>query len=202
MLRVSILLVPVRRHHSARFPPDPQPVEIDQYRCVEQVLGRHRDRPARLVAAKEPDANSGRPGDPHGVQEPSPESQQGKEDPALAYAPATSGEAASAPEDVKPSRRAAAKAELVPARLDRSNFNTLTTATPAAHASARTVLGAPITGVRSAARAADPNTLLPPARPAHLVGFSGPETPPSNKFSSSDTRSRSGAAKSEPPAKK
>ena len=160
-------------------------------------------RPARIVAAKEPDANSGSPKDSHAAQEVyPPESQQGKEDPALAYAPAASGEAASAPEDVKPSRRAAAKGELVPARLDRSNFNTLTTATPAAHASARTVLGAPITGVRSAARAGDPNTLLPPARPAHLVGFSAPDTPPSNKFLSSDTRSRSGTPKSEPPAKK
>lgn len=162
-------------------------------------------RPAKLIAATGSDTTPSRSRDPHSGTQASdaPENQSGKEDPALAYAPPAAEEpAASAPEEGKALRRTSQREELVPARLDRSNFNTLTATTPGAHTSARSVLGAPITGVRSAARAGDPNALLPPARPAHLVGFAAPETPPSNKFSPGDARSRSPKQKSEPSAKR
>ncbi|MGJ0510444.1 MAG: DUF882 domain-containing protein [Methylocystis sp.] len=158
-------------------------------------------RPAKLVAATEPERANEREQKsrtahalaPDAV---SPESHAGQDDPALAYAPAGDS-AAPEPEDAKPARASAQKGDLVPARLDRSNFNTLTAATPAARASARTVLGAPITGVRSAARAGDAATLLPPTRPAHLVGFSASATPPTNGFAAADSRNRAATAKSE-----
>ncbi|WP_016920187.1 DUF882 domain-containing protein [Methylocystis parvus] len=116
-----------------------------------------------------------------------PEEQQGKDDAALAYAP-HGGVRTAAPQpdenDGGAARKSAGGSDLAPARLDRSNFNTLTAATPTARASARSVLGAPITAVRSAARASEPSVLLPPTRPAHLVGFAAPALPPTDKFSS------------------
>lgn len=143
-------------------------------------------RPARLVAASDPgDPTETQARNTHAApQAASPEGAAGRESPALAYAPASPADtAASDAEDAKPVRRASAqKGDLVPARLDRSNFNTLTSATPAARTATRSVIGAPITGVRSAARAGEASALLPPARPARLVGFSTSDTPPANKF--------------------
>jgi hypothetical protein len=145
-------------------------------------------RPARLVAAADTrDSSSEAPGQAKNLHDPqagSSESPPGKEDPALAYAPASPADTATPDaEDAKPVRRASAqKGDLVPARLDRSNFNTLTSATPAARTATRSVIGAPITGVRSAARAGEASALLPPERPARLVGFSTSNTPPANKF--------------------
>ncbi len=129
----------------------------------------------------------------------SPDRQSDRENPALAYAPAGSDETAPQPDGPRAARRAGAeKADLVPARLDRSNFNTLTATTSAARASARPVLGAPVTAVRSAARAAGSSVLLPPARPAHLVGFAPADTPPTDKFAPRAARARGGAPKATP----
>jgi len=110
----------------------------------------------------------------------------------LAYVAPTSEKPQQSAETAKPQKPAAAKPEqrattqrtdLVPARLDRSNFNTLTGATPASRAAARSVTGAPIGALRAAARAAEPSVLAPPQRPAHIVGFAPPDaTPPTNKF--------------------
>ncbi|HEY8161337.1 MAG TPA: DUF882 domain-containing protein [Methylocystis sp.] len=115
------------------------------------------------------------------------------DDPALAYAPQGKSTDSKQEEDgAKPAKSAVAeKADFVPARLDRSNFNTLTAATPAARVSARSVLGAPITAVRSAARATAPSVLLPPTRPANVVGFAPPQAqPPADKFTPGVTRAR------------
>ncbi len=155
-------------------------------------------RPASLTALAEPDPQPvGRRGEgARAAARPSDtveEVQPGKEDPALAYAPAASDQATQEPDAEKPLRRGTAqKSDLVPARLDRSNFNTLTAATPAARASARSVLGAPITAVRSAARAAEPSVLLPPTRPARLVGFATPDSPPADKFAPRTARPPTG----------
>jgi len=118
---------------------------------------------------------------------------------ALAYAP-HGGVRTAAPrqdeDDAKPAQKTAAqKTDLVPARLDRSNFNTLTATTPASRASARSVLGAPLTAVRSAARATEPSVLLPPPRPAHLVGFATSDSPPADKFAPGGSRPRAQAQK-------
>lgn len=161
-------------------------------------------RPASLASTElEPPAEgrgSAKAARASGLADDSPE---GRQDPALAYAPPASSEGAGQePDEAKPLRRAGGqKGELVPARLDHSNFNALTTTTPAARAAARSVLGAPITAVRSAARASDASVLLPPARPAHLVGFTASDSPPVDKFSTG-SRSRPASPKSEPSAKK
>jgi hypothetical protein len=170
-----------------------------KHHFVKAPLPPHR--PARLVAIADPEGNRAKGANAAHAPS-STDAQPGKDDPALAYAPAASEEAAPDSVESKPAQRAANRGYLVPARLDRSNFNALTAAAPTARASARPVMGAQITGVRSAARAGDPNALLPPARPAHLVGFSEPDTPPSNKFSQRDSRSRSPSQKSDTPEKK
>ncbi len=79
----------------------------------------------------------------------------------LAYAPpAPAHEDATA---VKPAAKAAAaRTSFVPARLDHSNFQAMTQATPASKTSMGSVLGASIGAVRSAARAAEPNILSSP----------------------------------------
>ncbi|MCC3244709.1 DUF882 domain-containing protein [Methylocystis sp. WRRC1] len=88
-------------------------------------------------------------------------------------------------------RTVARRSDFVPARLDRSNFNTLTGATPTSRASARSVTGAPIGAVRAAARAAEPSVLAPPQRPSHIVGFASPDaTPPTDKFAPGAQRGR------------
>jgi uncharacterized protein YcbK (DUF882 family) len=154
-------------------------------------------RPAKLIAAApaQPDApgQAVRPVNAshaiaHVVDQ--PEEPRNKDEDALAYAPRGVRTAAPPPsEDAKPAQKPAQqRADLVPARLDRSNFNTLTAATPAARASTRSVLGAPITAVRSAARAAEPSVLLPPARPASLAGFAAPSAPPADKFAPGGAR--------------
>ncbi len=158
-------------------------------------------RPASLTAAADPDPQPirGRREDARAAARTAAESSEtppGKEDPALAYAPAAE-EAAQETETEKPRRAAAQKGDLVPARLDRSNFNTLTAATPAARASARSVLGAPITAVRSAARAAESSVLLPPTRPGRLVGFTAPDAPPADKFAPGAARSHPASPKNE-----
>ena len=156
-------------------------------------------RPARLIAAAPaaPDApaQAERPVNAahaiaHVVDR--PEEPRNKDEDALAYAPRGVRTAAPPPaEDGKPAQKPAQqKADLVPARLDRSNFNALTAATPAARASTRSVMGAPITAVRSAARAAEPSVLLPPARPGSLAGFAAPSAPPADKFAPSGARPR------------
>jgi uncharacterized protein YcbK (DUF882 family) len=126
-----------------------------------------------------------------------PDEQANKDDPALAYAP--QGAATHDADNARPGQKTfSEKADLVPARLDRSNFNTLTAAAPAAHVSARPALAAPITAVRSAARAAAPSLLLPPARPANIVGFAAPGAPPpADKFSPGGTHARSTGQKNE-----
>ncbi|MDJ0449075.1 DUF882 domain-containing protein [Methylocystis sp. JR02] len=170
-------------------------------------------RPATLaLAAQEADAPTtpGRPqqrrnGASHAIAKMvEPEDQTGADDPALAYAPDGDTKPNAAKhdaEDAKPKpaqKTVAEKADLVPARLDRSNFNTLTATTPAAHVSARPVLGAPITAVRSAARATAPSLLLPPARPANIVGFAAPGAPPpADKFAPGGARARSAGQKNE-----
>lgn len=125
---------------------------------------------------------------------------EGDETP-LAYAP-EKGEEKKPSSVARPdAQRASAKNAVVPARLDRSNFSALTAATPAAHTATRPVMGAPIAPVRSAARASDPSVLLPPARPARLVGFSAPDlSPPPDKFA--PARSRTQSQKNEADAKK
>jgi uncharacterized protein YcbK (DUF882 family) len=147
-------------------------------------------RPSSLVAAAIPEPEAPTPPErpqtgaaSHAIAHmvSPPEEQQGKDDAALAYAP-HGGVRTAAPQPDEDESKPARKADLVPARLDRSNFNTLTGTTPAARASARSVLGAPITAVRSAARAAEPSVLLPPARPANLAGFAAPAAPPADKF--------------------
>ncbi|WP_442754735.1 DUF882 domain-containing protein [Methylocystis sp. JAN1] len=152
-------------------------------------------RPSKLVASApaEPDApaQATRPANAaHAIAHmvDSPDDRRNKDEEALAYAPRGVRTAAPRPDDE--AQTPAQKADLVPARLDRSNFNTLTAATPAARASARSVLGAPITAVRSAARAAEPSVLLPPARPANLVGFAAPASPPADKFAPASLRPR------------
>lgn len=102
-----------------------------------------------------------------------------RDDAALAYAPGTPEGARSDPDDN--ARPAAQKTNLTPARLDRINGHAATGAT-ATHAATRSVVGAPITGVRSAARATQPNALAPPARPARLVGFTPSAAPSTEKF--------------------
>jgi hypothetical protein len=60
----------------------------------------------------------------------------------------------------KPAAKAgAARTSFVPARLDHSNFQAMTQATPASKTPTGSVLGASIGAVRSAARAAEPNML-------------------------------------------
>jgi uncharacterized protein YcbK (DUF882 family) len=121
-------------------------------------------------------------------------------DPALAYAPHAGDDSRGA--EAYADDRTAPKTEFVPARLDRSNFNALTGATPAARASARSVIGAPLAPVRSAARASESSVLLPPTRPTHLVGFAASETPPTDRFAPSASRAKSPAPKSDANAKK
>ena len=111
-----------------------------------------------------------------------------EEEAALAYTSeaAKSDNAANEPEirgQVTPARRSAAsRSDLVPARLDRSNFHALTDATPTSRVSARSVMGSSITGVRSAARATDSSVLTPPRRP-RFAGFTTPDpAPPVDKF--------------------
>ncbi|WP_424361419.1 DUF882 domain-containing protein [Methylocystis parvus] len=152
-------------------------------------------RPSRLIASvpAEPDAPapSERPANAsHAIAHivDAPEEQRNKDEDALAYAPRGVRTAAPRPDD---DGKIAQKAALVPARLDRSNFSTLTAATPAARASARSVLGAPITAVRSAARAGESSVLLPPARPASLAGFAAPAAAPSvDKFAPGGPRAK------------
>lgn len=99
------------------------------------------------------------------------------EDP-LAYAP----EGKTVQEGAAPPRAAARKTDFVPARLDRSNFRTLTGATPASRAAAGSVMGSSIAAVRSAARAAEPSMLSAP-RAAHVRGFAAAsDTPPADRF--------------------
>jgi len=159
-------------------------------------------RPAALVASAAPEPEAPTPperprsGDAHGAASHAianmvdqPDDQQNRDDAALAYAP-HGGVRTAAPRESDDDARPAQKADLVPARLDRSNFNTLTAATPASRASARSVLGAPITAVRSAARATEPSVLLPPTRPSRLVGFAAPDAPPADKFAPGAARPR------------
>jgi uncharacterized protein YcbK (DUF882 family) len=160
---------------------------------VKMPLPPHR--PASLAALTRSD-----PGETHDGAKPArsaeaPEGAAARDDAALAYAPGAPEGGADANE--APAHPAAQKADLVPARLDRSNFNTLTAATPAARAATRASLGAPITGVRSAAHAADPSALLPPTRPARLVGFTATDAPPVDKFA----RPRAPAQKNDAAAK-
>ncbi len=162
-------------------------------------------RPAGLLAfaAAKPEAlppersqkQERRSGASHAIAKMVEEQDEGvnKDDPALAYAPQGKTSAPKQEESVAKAGKntVAEKADFVPARLDRSNFNTLTTATSAVRVSGRSVLGAPITAVRSAARATAPSVLLPPARPANIVGFAPPQLqPPANKFTSGETRAR------------
>jgi uncharacterized protein YcbK (DUF882 family) len=155
-------------------------------------------RPASLTASLEPTPRSAEERGDGARLANSAEAQPSKDDPALAYAPASSDETAQDPEPTKPLRRASSQRDdLVPARLDRSNFNTLTAATPAERAVGRSVLGAPITAVRSAARASEASVLLPPARPAHLVGFAAPASPPADKFSPAAAHTRPSSQKAE-----
>lgn len=120
-------------------------------------------------------------------------SDNAKDDAALAYAPANAAKPAS--------RGGGQKGDLVPARLDRSNFHSLTAATPASHTATRSVLGAP-TAVRSAARAAEPSVLLPPARPGHLVGFAPSAAPTVDKFAPAGAKPHAPAPKKETEPKK
>jgi hypothetical protein len=157
-------------------------------------------RPATLIAAstagRDAPAQLGRGGAnaTHAIANlvDAPADEQNKDDAALAYAPHGSEKASATKAQSDASAKTnGRKIDFVPARLDRSNFNTLTATTPAARASARPVLGAPIAPVRSAARATEPSVLLPPARPAHLVGFSASESsPPTDKFSTGASKSR------------
>ncbi|MEK8091908.1 DUF882 domain-containing protein [Methylocystis sp. IM3] len=219
-----------RRRHFANvpLPPRGRPASLDETapeeasatsslqdgENSESVSARHYAkaplpprRPASLTASAEPELQSaGRHGERERAAALPPETAEAqpvKDDPALAYAPAAADEAAQELDAGKPLRRAAAqKGDLVPARLDRSNFNTLTAATPASRASARSVLGAPITAVRSAARAAEAGSvLLPPARPARLVGFATPDAPPADKFAPGAARSHPASQKNETPKK-
>lgn len=131
-----------------------------------------------------------------------PDDQANKDDPALAYAPqGAEAHDADKPRPA-PNKTSSEKASLVPARLDRSNFNALTAATPAAHVSARPALAAPITAVRSAARATAPSLLQPPARPANIVGFAAPGAPPpANKFAPGGVPARSAGQKNDASSK-
>jgi uncharacterized protein YcbK (DUF882 family) len=164
-------------------------------------------RPSRLIASTAPERSQ--PSAPsngatHAIANmvDQGEAPANGDDSALAYAP-HGGVRTAAPnqneDDAKSAREMdAQKGELVPARLDRSNFNTLTSTTPAARAAARPVLGAPITAVRSAAKASAPSVLLPPTRPANIVGFAAPQAqPPVDKFAPGAPRAaapKSGAA--------
>lgn len=115
----------------------------------------------------------------------SAKAKQGDDAP-LAYAePATAKTATSAKSD---QRKSGQKAELVPARLDRSNFKALTGAAPASQSATRSVMGTPIGAVRSAARAASSSVLTPP-RAAKASGFSN-AAPPSDKFAPSAQNTR------------
>jgi uncharacterized protein YcbK (DUF882 family) len=148
-------------------------------------------RPARLPNAIADTQDSPKPS--HATAE-TPQGSVNQDDAALAYAPGAP-EGAGAEQDAPP-RPAAQKAALVPARLDRSNLSNL----PAATSTTRAVVGAPITGVRSAARAAASDVLLPPARP-RLVGFTSSDAPPAEKFSPGATRTRAAAPKTDGGAK-
>ncbi|PPD44475.1 MAG: hypothetical protein CTY15_07130 [Methylocystis sp.] len=136
------------------------------------------------------------------AEEPAQQAAEDKDNAPLAYsAPdGRSAEAKEASAEKRDERTVAEKGEFVPARLDRSNFNALTAATPTSRSSAKSVMGAPIAPVRSAARATDPNMLLPPARPARLVGFTPNASPSSDKFAPGG--SRAPAQKNDPKAKK
>jgi uncharacterized protein YcbK (DUF882 family) len=126
----------------------------------------------------------------------------GKEETPLAYA-SPPGEKDKSAEPRKPAAGGARQAEVVPARLDRSNFNALTAATPASRTTTRSVMGAPIGAVRSAARAAEPSVLAPANRPAHVVGFAAPDVaPPTDRFAPGAARGRSADQKNEAISKK
>ncbi len=148
-------------------------------------------RPAGLVAAR--------------AAEPAePASPDDKDNAPLAYSAAdrSSAETKDATGEKPEAHTVAQKGEFVPARLDRSNFNALTAATPASRASAKSMMGAPIGAVRSAARASEPSVLLPPARPAHLVGFATTDSPPTDKFAHGASRPRTAPPKTDPADKK
>jgi uncharacterized protein YcbK (DUF882 family) len=162
-------------------------------------------RPGALIAASTQthDAANASHAISHMVDQ--PEQQQNKDDDALAYAPHR-GVRTAAPleeESARPVQKASEKSDLVPARLDRSNFNSLTATTSTARTPVRSVMGAPITAVRSAARAAEPaNLLLPPTRPANLAGFAPPASAAADKFAPGGLRAQAGAQKNDASQKK
>ncbi|MCX7899201.1 MAG: hypothetical protein N2444_03815, partial [Methylocystis sp.] len=67
---------------------------------------------------------------------------------------------------------------LAPARLDRSNFETLTTETPTSQVAGGSVLGSAITGLRAAARVGGDPTSPPASRDAEAAH----DAPPADKF--------------------
>jgi hypothetical protein len=77
--------------------------------------------------------------------------------------------------------KAAIRAPLVPARLDRSNFGAMTGAAPTDRVTVGSMLGSAICAPRSAARAE--SGILAAAPSSRLSAFSGEASaPPSNKF--------------------
>ncbi len=131
-----------------------------------------------------------------------PDASAASDDAALAYAPGAPEDAASAEPAETETRTAAQKANIVPVRLNHGEANASTTGTSGARASARSVVGAPITGVRSAARVNDTGAQLPPPRPARLIGFTPPSrSAPSDKFTADATHAHPSAPKSSGGAK-
>jgi uncharacterized protein YcbK (DUF882 family) len=118
-----------------------------------------------------------------------------KPEPLLAYAPAASEQsagAASKEADAPAIRPAAARtalakapasrADVAPARLDRSNFHVMTAATPTSRISSGSALGSTISAPRSAARA-EPNLFAVAPAQAYARGFvRAVDAPPTDRF--------------------
>ena len=111
-----------------------------------------------------------------------PTGMRGTDTEMLAYAPPAPVREETAAGKSAAAKPPAPRTGFVPARLDHSNFQAMTEATPASKASMGSVLGASIGAVRSAARAAEPSMLTSPIGGAATRFSNQISAPAADKF--------------------